>query len=76
MDWFGVYRLEGVTIGEGSIIAAGSVVTKDLEPYSIYAGVPARKVGDRFETVTDKEEHIRRVKEPKAKECFAEPIAY
>jgi chloramphenicol O-acetyltransferase type B len=40
--------LSGVNIGTGSIIAAGSVVTKDVEPYCIYAGVPAKKVKDRF----------------------------
>lgn len=36
----------GVTIGECSIIGAGSVVLKDVEPYSIYAGVPAKKIRD------------------------------
>ena len=36
--------LKGVHIGARSIIAAGSVVTKDTEPYSIYAGVPAKKI--------------------------------
>ena len=41
--------LPGVHIGDGSIIAAGAVVTKDVPPYSIAAGVPARKIRDRFE---------------------------
>lgn len=39
--------LPGVKIGEGSIVAAGAVVTKDVLPYSIYAGIPARKIGER-----------------------------
>ena len=41
--WIGarVMIMPGVTIGEGSIIAAGAVVTKDVPPYSIVAGVPA-----------------------------------
>lgn len=42
--WIGrrVIVLPGISIGEGSIIAAGAVVTKDVEPYSIVGGVPAK----------------------------------
>ena len=39
--------LAGVTIGRGSIIAAGSVVTKDIPPYSIVGGVPAKVIKSR-----------------------------
>jgi len=39
--------LAGVTIGKGSVIAAGSVVTKDIPPYSIAAGVPAKVISSR-----------------------------
>lgn len=39
--------LAGVTIGKGCVIAAGSVVTKDIPPYSIAAGVPARVIKQR-----------------------------
>ena len=38
----------GVKIGNGAIIAAGSVVTKDVEPYAIYGGIPAKKIRMRF----------------------------
>jgi acetyltransferase-like isoleucine patch superfamily enzyme len=38
--------LPGITIGEGAFIAAGSVVTKDVPPWSLVAGVPARRLGD------------------------------
>jgi Acetyltransferase (isoleucine patch superfamily) len=55
---YGATVLQGVTIHDGAIIAAGSVVTKDVEPYSIYAGNPARKIRNRFETVDDKMNHI------------------
>ncbi|WP_338432721.1 acyltransferase [Clostridium tyrobutyricum] len=44
--------LPGVTIGEGSVIAAGAIVTKDVEPYSIYGGIPAKKIGDRNRNLT------------------------
>lgn len=40
--------LAGVTIGRGSVIAAGSVVTKDVPPYSIVAGSPARVIRSRL----------------------------
>lgn len=36
----------GVTIGENSIIAAGAIVTKDVEPGSVMAGIPAKKIGN------------------------------
>ena len=42
----GVIILSGVTIGECSVIGAGAVVTKDVEPYTVVAGVPARKIKD------------------------------
>jgi maltose O-acetyltransferase len=36
--------LKGVTIGEGAVVATGAVVTRDVEPYTVVAGVPARKI--------------------------------
>lgn len=49
--------LKGVTIGEGSVIAAGALVTKNVAPYTIVGGVPARKLKNRF-TEDQLKEHI------------------
>lgn len=49
--WIGgrVIILPGVSIGTGSVIGAGSVVTKDVQPYTIVAGNPAKIIGSRKE---------------------------
>jgi acetyltransferase-like isoleucine patch superfamily enzyme len=47
--WIGANAviLAGVNLAEGTIVSAGSVVTRDTEPYSIVAGSPAEKIGSR-----------------------------
>jgi acetyltransferase-like isoleucine patch superfamily enzyme len=44
----GVRILDGIRVADGAIVGAGAVVTRNIEPYAIYAGVPARKLGYRF----------------------------
>lgn len=44
---FGATVLQGVTVGKGAVICAGACLTKDAEPFGIYAGVPAKKIGTR-----------------------------
>jgi len=51
----GASIMEGVTIGDGAIVAAGALVTKNVEPYSIVAGVPAKIIDYRF----NKDEIVR-----------------
>ena len=53
----GTYVLErlvmnGVKIGDGAIVAAGAVVTKDVPPYSVVGGVPAKVIKYRFSEET------------------------
>lgn len=48
--WIGarVLVLAGVSVGDGAVIGAGSVVTKNIPPYEVWAGNPAKKINDRF----------------------------
>ena len=46
---FGCLILSGVKIGQGAVVAAGSVVTKDIEPYAIVGGTPAKFIKYRFD---------------------------
>lgn len=55
----------GVTIGTGSIVAAGSVVTRDVPPCEIWGGVPAKKIRDRFLNEEDQLKHLAFLKNHK-----------
>ena len=49
---YGATLLSGITVGDGAIVAAGAVVTKDVPPYAIVGGVPAKVIRYRFEKET------------------------
>lgn len=63
--WIGAQSIimTGVSIGNGAIVAAGSVVTKDVKPYSIVGGVPARFIKMRFNEY-EIEQHEQMLKQP------------
>lgn len=48
--WIGTIAviLSGVHIGDGAVVGAGAIVTKDVEPYEIVGGVPAKHIRYRF----------------------------
>lgn len=54
--------LEGVTVGKGSVVAAGAVVTKDVPPYTVVAGMPARKIKDIDEKTKSKTEIMQELR--------------
>lgn len=58
---YGSVVLSGVRIGRGAIVAAGAIVTRDVAPYRVVAGNPAREVARRFEgaQVAEHEQRIR-----------------
>lgn len=56
---YGSIIVSGVHIGHGSVIAAGSVVLKDVEPYSIVGGNPARLLSKRFSDEQIKEHELK-----------------
>lgn len=46
--------LPGVTIGEGAVVAAGAIVTKNVDPFTIVGGIPAKPIGTRNRNLTYK----------------------
>jgi galactoside O-acetyltransferase len=51
--------LPGVTMGEGAAVGALSLVTRPCDPFSIYSGVPARRIGSRSRKLLDAEQELR-----------------
>lgn len=74
--WIGanVIITAGVTIGDGSIAAAGSVITKDIAPFSIVGGVPAKLIRIRFDNSIDQERHIKMLYGPILKNRRNKPV--
>jgi acetyltransferase-like isoleucine patch superfamily enzyme len=71
---FGAIIMAGVRIGRGAIIGARSVVTKSVPPYEIHAGVPARKIGERFPQEADRLRHDAMLDAPVIAGQYCPPI--
>lgn len=54
----GTSLLPGVIIGEGTAVGAMSLVTKPLEPWGIYVGIPCKRIGERKKTLLEKEKRF------------------
>lgn len=67
----GVVVMRGITIGDGTIVAAGAVVTADVPAYEVWAGVPARHVRDRFDDPADVATHAQMLNGPVLAPTFA-----
>jgi len=61
---FGTVVLSGVTIGRGAIVAAGSVVTRDVPAFEIHGGIPNKKIRDRFDSPEQVQKHIEMLDGP------------
>jgi acetyltransferase-like isoleucine patch superfamily enzyme len=71
---YGSVIMSGVHIGRGSIVAANSVVTKDIPPYEIHGGVPAKKIRGRFQSQADIDIHEEMLKQPPRCGVFTSPL--
>jgi len=70
----GAILMAGTRIGRGAIVAAGAVVTKDVPPFEIHGGVPARKIGDRFSNAEARRIHDRMLAEPPTRRDYCPPL--
>lgn len=71
--WIGARAIvmAGTTIGSGAIVAAGAVVTRDVEPFAIVAGMPAKVIGYRFENEEARNAHLATLRLGKFDRNFA-----
>jgi acetyltransferase-like isoleucine patch superfamily enzyme len=70
----GVIVMRGVTIGDAAIVAAGAVVTKNVPAYEVWAGVPAKKLRDRFEHPSHRDKHAAMLADALVHPAFAEDL--
>lgn len=74
--WLGrrVVLMRGLNVGDGAIVAAGSVVTKDVPEGEVWAGVPAARLRDRFDSPQELSRHLALVRAGGVEAAFADPL--
>ncbi|VVD32655.1 acyltransferase [Paraburkholderia dioscoreae] len=71
----GATILCGITIGDGAVVASGAVVTRDIEPFTVVGGVPARLIKRRFAISRDESIHKKMLEAPVAGGSYCAPVA-
>ena len=71
---YGAIIMAGIRIGPGAIVGAGAVVTKDIPAYEIHAGIPAKKIGTRFQSEEDRLKHDQMLLGPLTTGIFCPPM--
>jgi len=66
--------MAGVRVGRGAIIGAGAVVTKDVEPYTIVGGIPAKPIRKRFDNPEDIRIHDQMLAQPARRGDYCMPL--
>ena len=71
---YGATLMAGVRICRGAIVAAGAVVTKDIPAYEIHGGIPAKKIGVRFQNIQDRQLHDSMLAKPPKRGFYCSAI--
>lgn len=72
----GATVIRGLSIGDGAIIAAGAVVTRDVAPFTVVGGVPAKPIRARFSSEEEKTMHMEFLARKPPRGDYADPLGW